>query len=479
MAAAKKRKGIVVVAFVLAHVLGALSSIDALMATRTAPGAVAWIISLNTFPYVAVPSYWVFGSNRFNGYVIGRKSGDHRLYRELSQKMSHVTRYATDIPADQERLQVLEWLAKLPVMGGNSAELLIDGEQTFASIFDGIDTAQEYLLVQYYLVRDDDLGREFKRRLEARAKAGVEVYFLYDEIGSYRLPSRFVDEMRAAGIDVRRFHSTRGSGNRFQLNFRNHRKIIVADGRAGWLGGLNVGDEYLGRNERIGDWRDTHLKLEGPAVFKLQLSFLEDWYWASGKIIDFDWQAPVAHKDGLPVMVLPSGPADRFETASLMVQHAISSAQQRVWIASPYFVPDESVLNALKLAALRGVDVRVLIPSRPDNLLTDLAAYAFTGPLLDVGVHIYRYEAGFLHGKTMLIDDAASAIGTVNLDNRSFRLNFEITAWVFDQDFGQQMTQMFEEDFSRSRQMTLAEVIERPWWLRLASRAAYLAAPVL
>jgi len=479
MATVKKRKRLFVVAFVLAHLLGALSSIDALMVTRTAPGAVAWIVSLNTFPYVAVPSYWVFGSNRFNGYVIGRKTGDHHLYRELSQKMSHVTRYATEIPESQENLQVLEWLAKLPVMGGNSAQLLIDGEQTFASIFEGIDSAQEYLLIQYYIVRDDDLGRELKRRLEQRARAGVQVYFLYDEIGSYRLPGRFVDEMRAAGINVRRFHSTRGTGNRFQLNFRNHRKIVVADGHAGWLGGLNVGDEYLGRDKHLGAWRDTHLKLEGPAVFKLQLSFLEDWYWASGQIIDFDWQTPVARKNDLPVLVLPSGPADRFETASLMVQHAISSAQQRVWIASPYFVPDESVLNTLKLAALRGVDVRVLIPSRPDNLLADLAAYAFIGPLLDVGVRIYRYEAGFLHGKTMLIDDAASAVGTVNLDNRSFRLNFEITAWIFDQEFGQEMAQMFEEDFSRSRQMTLVDVLERPWWLQLASRAAYLTAPVL
>ena len=475
----KKRKGIVVVVFVLAHILGALSSIDALMATRTAPGAVAWIISLNAFPYVSVPAYWVFGSNRFNGYVIGRKSGDHHLYRELSQKMSHVTRYATEIPEDQQNLQVLEWLAKLPVMGGNSAQLLIDGEETFTSIFDGIDKAEKYLLVQYYIVRDDGVGRELKRRLEERAKAGVQVYFLYDEIGSYRLPKRYVEEMRRAGIDVRRFHSTRGSGNRFQLNFRNHRKIVVADGAVGWLGGLNVGDEYLGLNQRIGAWRDTHLKIEGPAVFKLQLSFLEDWHWATGQILDFDWQTPVATRNGLPVLVLPSGPADRLETASLMVQHALASAQQRVWIASPYFVPDESVLNALKLAVLRDVDVRVLIPSRPDNMLTHLAAYAFIGPLLDVGVRIYRYEAGFLHGKTMLIDDIASAVGTVNLDNRSFRLNFEITAWIFDEDFGRQMQAMFEEDFSRSRQMTFAEVVDRPWWLRLSSRAAYLFAPVL
>ncbi|MGL1832448.1 cardiolipin synthase [Rhodocyclaceae bacterium SMB388] len=473
------RKRAVLAALLFAHTLGILSSIDALMSTRTAPGAVAWIVSLSTFPYVSVPAYWVFGRNRFNGYVIGRKEDDNRLYRELAHKMTHVDEHATSLPTAQQELQVMERLAKLPLLGGNRAELLIDGEAAFDSMLAGVDAAERYLLVQFYIVRDDQLGGELKRRLEAKARAGVKVHFLYDEIGSYRLPRRYVDELRAAGVQVRPFHSTRGAGNRFQLNFRNHRKIIVADGQSGWVGGFNVGDEYLGRDVRIGAWRDTHLKLEGPAVFSLQLSFLEDWHWASGEILDFDWQPAAAAEDGSPVLIVPSGPADRFETASLMVQHALASARHRAWIASPYFVPDESVRNALKLAALRGVDVRVLIPERPDNTLAYLAAYAFIGPLLEAGIHIYRYDAGFLHGKTILIDDAASAVGTVNLDNRSFRLNFEITAWVVDAAFARDMEAMFERDFARAREMVPEDITERPWWFRVASRAAYLTAPVL
>ena len=177
--------------------------------------------------------------------------------------------------------------------------------------------------------------------------------------------------------------------------------------------------------------------------------------------------------------MLPSGPGDRFETASLMMQHAIHSAARRLWIASPYFVPDEGVLAALKLAALRGVDVRVLIPERPDNPLMYFAAYAFIGPLLDAGVRVLRYEAGFLHGKSVLIDDLASAVGTVNLDNRSFRLNFEITAWVMDQTFAQRTEAMFEDDFAHSRPMAPGEPEGRPLWFRAAARAAYLLAPVL
>lgn len=462
-----------------AHLLGIASSIDALMDTRTAPGAVAWIVSLNTFPVVAVPTYWVFGRSRFQGYVIGRRDTDTQLHHALGQKMALVEPYAVQNLSSHLDMGAMQRLAKLPTLGGNDVELLANGEATFHSIFEGIRSAQHYLLVQYYIVRDDTLGRELSRLLQERARAGVRVHFLYDEVGSYQLPASYLQALREAGVHVRSFHSTRGSGNRFQLNFRNHRKIVIADGVSGWTGGLNVGDEYLSRDPRIGTWRDTHLKLIGPAVYALQLSFLEDWYWASGDILSFDWAPPQAHGRNLPVLVLPSGPADRFETASLMVQLALSNAQDRIWIASPYFVPDEGVQAGLKLAALRGVDVRILIPEAPDNPLLYFAAYAFLGPMLEAGVKVYRYHDGFLHCKTILVDDKASAIGTVNLDNRSFRLNFEITTWVYDQAFAQELEAKYHHDFEHSHLMTVSDVVDRPWWFRLASRAAYLLAPVL
>lgn len=462
-----------------AHVLGFVSSLDALMSTRTAPGTVAWIVSLNTFPVAAVPTYWVFGRSRFQGYVIGRREDDNELYTELQDRMSLVHPFRVALPADDRKVEAIERLAKMPMVVGNEVELLIDGEATFRSILEGIGAARDSVLVQFYIVRDDDIGRQLQALLMRKAREGVRVYFLYDEIGSYRLPSSYLAAMSAAGVQVRRFHSTRGSGNRFQLNFRNHRKVVVVDGQSGWVGGLNVGDEYLGRHSHFGPWRDTHLRMKGPATLCLQLSFVEDWHWATGEILELDWTPQPANGQDVPVLVLPSGPADRFETASLMVQHAINSARERLWISSPYFVPDEGVLGALKLAALRGVDVRVLIPERPDNILTYFAAYALVAPLLEAGVQIRRYQEGFLHGKTMLIDDVASAVGTVNLDNRSFRLNFEITAWVLQREFALQMEDMFESDFARSRAMTVGEVEEKPWWFRAASRAAYLTAPVL
>ncbi|ACL73588.1 phospholipase D/Transphosphatidylase [Thioalkalivibrio sulfidiphilus HL-EbGr7] len=468
-----------VAVLVIAHLVGFASSIDALMSTRTPQGAVAWIVSLNAVPYVAVPAYWVFGRDRFQGYMIARRDEDSALAMALAPKTAELWSHRHQPAQPDKHLYGVETLAKWPILGGNEVQLLVDGEATFESIFRGIDAAERYLLVQFYIVRADALGLELQRRLIERAQAGVEVYFLYDEIGSYRLPSSYLQGLEAAGVRVHRFHSTRGRGNRFQLNFRNHRKIVVADGVHAWVGGLNVGEEYLGRDPRIGPWRDTHLHIQGPAALALQSVFIEDWHWATEEIPDLLWEAVVRSHHGDPVLILPSGPADRFETASLMMQQAIHAAHHRIWIASPYFVPDEGVIGMLKLAALSGVDVRILIPERPDNLLTYYAAYAFVGPLLEAGVRIYRYQDGFLHGKAFVVDEVGGAVGTVNLDNRSFRLNFEVTALVMDPDFARELEAMFETDYARSREMRLAELHQLPLWHRIAARAAYLFAPVL
>lgn len=474
-----KKRRFLLILLAMFHLSGLLSSLDALMSSRTAQGSIAWIVSLNTFPYVAVPTYWIFGRSRFQGYIISRQETDHDLALKQQLKATGVEDYIVQNERERGSLQAVERLAKMPFLRGNHAELLIDGDATFASIFAGIDAATDYVLVQFYIVRDDNLGRELQQRLIAKAQTGVAVYFLYDEIGSYRLPYRYTAALSEAGVLVRPFHSTKGPGNRFQLNFRNHRKIVIADGKHGWLGGFNVGEEYLGLDSRYGAWRDTHLKISGPAVLGLQLSFVEDWYWSSETIPSLRWQAVAAEQGDIPVLILPSGPADRFETASLLIQHALHTAKHRIWIASPYFVPDEGTLAALKLAALRGVDVRILIPEKTDNQLVTQAAYAFIGPLLDAGVTIYRYEDGFLHAKSFLVDEQLSAVGTVNLDNRSFRLNFEITALLLDPAFNRQLEQQFIHDFMRSRQMQLSELQQRPWWQRAVARGAHLMAPVL
>jgi len=460
------------------QILGVISSIHAIMSTRTSQGAIAWAVSLNTMPYLAVPAYWVLGRSRFQGYTTARR-GEMEKIVGVVEEATTSTRSFT-IPEEQlvPAAMAAERLAGIPFLRGNAVELLVDGDATFASILEGIDAAEEYILFQFYIVKDDRIGRRIKDRLIAKAKAGVRVSFLYDEIGSYGLPERYKDELRAAGVEVYNFHSQKGPSNRFQINFRNHRKVVVADGRVAWVGGHNVGDEYLGRDPKFGNWRDTHVRIEGPAALAAQLSFAEDWYWASEQHLPLNW-APVPSADGdLPVLIVPTGPADELETATLMFVQAINAARERIWIASPYFVPDEAVINALQLAGLRGVDVRILIPDKRDHWGVYLAAFSYLEDAGSTGARFYRYQDGFLHEKVMLIDDGAAAVGTANFDNRSFRLNFEITAIIGDRAFAKEVEEMFEADFARSRLMDPGELALKPWWFRFAVRLARLTAPV-
>ena len=460
----------------LIHLLGIVSAIMALMSSRTSQGAVAWIISLLTFPYVALPAYWFFGRPRFYGYVSARGQRDTVLRRVLVRYRANVEPFVA--PSSNADIQAVEQLAMMPLTYGNHATLLIDGPATFESLFDGIDRAEQYVLIQFFIVRSDALGQRLKQHLKRAAQRGVRVYFLYDEVGSRQLNDGYLNDLISDGVAVSAFRSSRGFKHRFQLNFRNHRKVTVIDGKEGWIGGFNIGVEYLGEDPRHGPWRDTHLKLEGPSVLGLQEAFWEDWHWATDEVISLNWMAETSSSTDHHVVIVPSGPADRQDTASLLVQQVIHSAKQRLWVTSPYFVPDQGVQDALRLAAMRGVDVRVMIPERPDHLLVFLSAFSFLPDMLRAGVKIYRYLPGFLHQKVMLVDNSAATVGTVNLDNRSFRLNFEITAFIPNQDFAASVEVMLENDFSQCRRVSIDEINQRSMWMKVVSRAAYLMAPV-
>ncbi len=475
----KKRRRLTLMFVFTAHVVGALTSVKAIMETRTSQGAVAWTVSLNTVPYVAVPAYWVFGSSDFNGYITARRN--HR--EELSKAWSDFDRKLRerDLIYDPDRLDpfVTERLAKLPATTGNDAELLIDGDATFQSIFEGIARAKDYVLVQFYIIRDDRVGKELRDVLVERSRAGVRCHLLYDEIGS-RLPKAYVDSLTNAGIEVLPFNSTQGDANRFQINFRNHRKIVIVDGREAWVGGLNIGEEYKGLDPQFGYWRDTHMRVAGPVVQCVQVSFFEDWHWAAKAILkDLNWDPQPAPGGGkMGMLCLPSGPVDRLESCTLFFLHAINSAKKRLWIASPYFVPDEQFISALQLAALRGVDVRIIIPDKTDNPLVQLSAWSYMAELEKVKIKVYRYTKGFMHHKVMVVDDEYSTVGTANFDNRSFRLNFEITMGVADLEFTSKIAAMLEEDMSNSRIVSKSELDEKGFFYRLGVRAARLTAPV-
>ncbi len=462
-------------AYVLLEGVAIYFAYRAVAKARTPQGSIAWVAFLISMPWLAVPAFLLFGHTRFRGYVIAR--------RDSQEVIAGVGTYSKAHPASGVGgpfgFNAFEAIAELPVVGGNGFELLVDGAETFDAIFAAIDAAEHYVLVQFYIIHDDRLGQDFASRLKAASARGVTVRLLFDSVGSAGLPQDYLDDLRAAGVHVVNAHAIYGPRHRFQVNFRNHRKTVVIDGQIGFIGGLNVGDEYMGRNAVYGAWRDTHCRLAGPVVMQLQLVFAEDWHWATETLLlpDLDWQ-PEPSEQNMDALLVATGPGDVLETGSLYFCACISRAMKRIWIASPYFVPDVDVLSALKLAALRGVDVRILVPEVIDHRIPWLAAFAYFDEIRTAGVRVWRYDAGFMHQKVLLVDDEIASVGTTNMDNRSCRLNFEATVLVFDPRAAAAVEEMLEDDFARAYLLE-TDLNEQPWQRRVGAPFARLLAPIL
>ncbi len=451
-----------------------------LLTYRTAQGAIAWIVGLLAFPYLVLPLFLFFGRNRFSGYVRARRLGD----RSLNHLLQEFEQQAIALPQPagehfNDELQVLSNLARQPFTSSNQCTLLKDGLATFNSLFEAMEDAHSYILMEFYIIRSDRIGQRIKAILKRKLAQGVRVYFLYDDIGSAWLPKGYLRELRKAGAQVASF----GDGNirrrRFQINFRNHRKILICDGHTGFVGGINLADECLGTEVDQGRWRDTHCRIDGPAVIGLQLAWLEDWNWANNETPELNWRPKKPPCGEQEVLIIPSGPADTYETCTLFFLNCINNARQRLWIASPYFVPDFQIINALQLAALRGVDVRIMIPEKSDHKLIRMAAHSYLVQASHAGIGIYQYQPGFMHQKVVLVDNRYAAISTANLDNRSMRLNFEVTALITAPDFVSNVDAMLAEDLRSCRRMTKKDYQDQPLLFRLGCRAARLAAPLL
>jgi len=447
----------------LLHALGILAAAHALMYTRTPQGTIAWVLGLLLLPELTLVPYLFLGASRFHGYLRSHHSAAPRAH---------------PVPADDGtgRYAAMVAMQGRPFREGHRLRLLIDGDATFGAILGAIAEARHTVLVQFFVFHDDGLGRRMQQALLERAAAGVRVCVLYDGVGSHDLPRHYVETLRAGGVAIHPFATHRWR-NRFQLNFRNHRKIVVVDGTRAFIGGLNVGDEYLGLKPPLAPWRDTHLEIRGPAVADLQQLFADDWQWITGTPPPLH-PAPAADGDAR-VLVIASSPADAQETGSLFFVAAINAAHRRIWLTTPYFVPDSAVRAALRLAVLRGVDVRVLIPARPDHRTVFLASTLHAHHALRAGVRLFRYRPGFVHQKVLLVDDDCAAAGSINLDSRSFRLNFEASALVLDRGFAAEVEAMLLADFTRSREVDSREYLDAPYLRRVAMHVARLFDPLL
>jgi cardiolipin synthase len=468
------------------YVLAFVLILRVVMDRRDSSATLAWIMVIAFLPYVGALLFFLIGRTR----VWRRKRRRQRYRRAFLQALDGLPRTAAlcdasaslpDLPGPAAEIaRVGACVAGSPLLPGNRVEVLIDANRTYHLMEEAIRGAEHHVHMMSYVFRNDEAGTRFRDALVEKARQGVQVRLLVDAVGSHGLPSSFVRPLLAAGGKFGRFMPVLPLRPHWRPNLRNHRKILVVDGRIGFAGGLNVGDEYRGRKKRFAPWRDTHVRLEGAATLRLQEVFLEDWLFATDEDV-FD---PVYFPEREPagadlVQVIGSGPDEPNATIHAVFFTAITQAHHSVFVTTPYFVPDLAVLTALKSAAWRGVDVRLLVPGKSDLPLVRLAGRSYHRELLEAGVKIYEHRPGILHAKTMVVDRAWSSIGSANMDIRSFRLNFEVNVLVSGEGMARQLEEIFLADIARARPVDLRAIARKPRRARFFEAVARVLSPAL
>lgn len=451
-------------------------ALHSLMHTRSTQGAIAWIICLLTIPIITVPLYLVFGIRNM----------ERHTKREMRDCGAEALQSAME-PHLEDGGVISRTLRKCcgsPLCGGNAVELLRDGNDTYPELERAIRAAKSFVLVEFYIIRNDKVGEKLRDVLVERAKAGLDVYVIYDEIGSMKLARGYLGSLRAAGVHVAPFNGKRfWLSSIMRVNFRNHRKLVVVDGALAYMGSLNIGLEYWRsrrRRSRSEYWRDTFIGLRGPAVCQTMQSFMRDWYRATGENIADKVQVQPMPAGTHPCQLIPSGPNDGATSYwHLLVQEMAAHATERLWITTPYFVPSEAVFAALRGAALRGVDVRILVPRKSDNPLADLALLTFQKELISGGVKMLAYTPGVLHEKVTVMDRKLCSVGSANLDERSLRLNFELTMLMEGEEMNARVASMLEVDMHQCVELGANDWENARWPVRVASRLCRLLSPVL
>jgi cardiolipin synthase A/B len=443
-----------------------------------------WLIVLGSFPLVGFIFYLLFGRNY-------RKE---KMYRKkyFLDKQAFLTIEGEDDPRSEEKLNLMgehqarlftlaQKLGNSPISFDTATKVLTNGTETFKNIIEQLKKARHHIHMEYYIVRHDHIGQEIKEVLLEKARQGVMVRFLYDAVGSWQLSQKFIDELKMGGVEVVTFGPVKLPFLNNKFNFRNHRKIIVIDGTVGFVGGLNIGDEYLGRNKNIGFWRDTHLMLRGEAVRSLQLIFLQDWYYmTNSSFLTAEYLSPqIDDQSHGGVHLIAGGPDNEWSVIKNIFFSMITSAKESVWIASPYFIPDEDIFSALKVAALSGIDVRLLVPNRPDKRIVFHASRSYFPELLEAGVKVYEYEKGFMHSKIVIVDYELASIGTSNMDMRSFHLNFEVNAFLYRTNSTQKLVTEYLNDLKDAKQLEITTFSKRNIGLRLLESTSRLLSPLL
>ena len=437
----------------------------------------AWILVLFFLPVVGLVAYFFFGRDTRKERLISKR-GFERLTKypmmEFQQQESHKSM--------MEKHLLMRFCYQvngaLP-FGGNSVRMHTDGYAMIQALLRAIANAKHHIHMQFYIFEDDALGRMVRDALIEKAQEGVEVRVLYDDVGCWKVPHLFYDEMRESGIEVRGFLKVRFPRFTSKVNYRNHRKVIVIDGCIGFIGGMNIALRYV-KGVEWGVWRDSMMEIEGKAVYGLQTSFLTDWYATDHSLLTSSCYFPEMSVCGdALIQVVTSDPVGKWQDIMQALLMVIGSSQKYIYVQTPYLLPTEPILMALKNVALAGVDVRIMIPERADTKLIHYGSMSYLDELMVAGVKIYRYQKGFLHSKLMVSDDTYSTIGSTNMDFRSFEHNFEVNALMYDSNSASMMKEMFLSDQKDAERLQLKAWRMRPWYQKVIESFIRLFAPLL
>lgn len=439
--------------------------------------SLSWVTVLMLFPAVGLILYFFFGRSFKNKHIISRRKR-RRLKR--NDKSLSIDYSSIDLsPESIQQIKLAHSLDGALYYADNNVEIFTSGREKFMALKNDLSKAQEYIHLQYYIFEDDETGKEIRDILIERANAGVRVRVIYDHVGSFKTKKRFFTEMQDAGIMVHPFFRVAFPPFATRINWRNHRKICVIDGKTGYIGGMNIADRYI-KGTPYGVWRDTHIRITGSAINSLQYSFAVDWNFMGQPLPDetTELSSPV-NNNHAGMQMVTSGPTSRWNNIALVYLKAIANAKKSILIQTPYFLPTESLLRALIGAALSKVDVRIMIPHRSDSSMLRYASFSYIRECLRAGIKIYLYEAGMLHSKTMVIDDEFSTVGSTNFDFRSFEHNFECNMFIYSKEVNKRMREIFAQDLKECIRISPAKWDKRPNIEKAKESIIRLLSPIL
>ena len=456
--------------------------------TRSATKTMAYLLLILFIPVGGIIFYILFGINFWKTKLYSRKSlDDEKMLNRLKKEMEiyvkeTISPLDLSIENNRELAVMVEKELRSPLTRRNKVKLLLNGEEKFPEVLEAIRNAKHHIHIEYYIYEWDEIGEQVAELLIQKANEGVKVRFIYDDFGSPNIKKKTEERMRKAGIEIYPFQKVHFYLLANRLNYRNHRKIIVIDGQIGFTGGINVSDKCINNGSHKLFWRDTHLRIDGPGVFYLQYLFLADWNFCSGKVLapeKFHFSVPADSKDDCFLQVAASGPDSVQPSILFSLLQAIYLARKEILITTPYFIPGDSILQALRIAALSGLSVKLLVPGVADSRLVNAASKSYYEDLLCAGVDIYMYQKGFVHAKTLVADGILSIIGTANMDLRSFELNFEVNVMLYDRKFSEQLRTVFFKDLEDAEKIDKDAWCQRPAYNQLPERIARLFSHVL